>query len=117
MLRMFFLGGLLFSATPLAAQDMQRLNSLTEFVEVVEGRQLTRFGIKLTVAPSGDIRGRAFGKDVTGQWRWDAGYFCRDLFFGDEDLGPNCQLVTARGDRIRFTSDRGAGDSAMFKLR
>ena len=30
----------------------------------------------------------------------------------------NCQLVEANGDeRMRFTVDKGTGDSATFKLR
>ncbi len=43
--------------------------------------------------------------------------FCRDLFWGARDLGYNCQQVDVNGSRIRFTSDRGRGDSAVFRLR
>lgn len=29
----------------------------------------------------------------------------------------NCQLVEVRDDTLRFTVDKGAGDSASFRLR
>ncbi|RPE64877.1 hypothetical protein EDD53_2642 [Pacificibacter maritimus] len=117
MLRVFVVLSLLLSSAPAVSQSLERVSSVEGFVETVEGRELTRLGIKLTVSPSGDIRGHAFGKPVVGTWRWQDGYFCRDLYFGDENLGPNCQLVSAHKDTIRFTSDRGAGQSAGFKLR
>ena len=68
------------------------------------------------MSPDGDIRGRALGGPVNGDWRWQDGYFCRDLVWGERDLGPNCQMVEVKGNRIRFTSDFGRGDSADFRI-
>jgi hypothetical protein len=62
-------------------------------------------------------RGRAFGTPVTGAWDWNNGYFCRDLFFGEDDLGFNCQLVQVNGETLRFTSDQGQGIYADLTLR
>jgi hypothetical protein len=45
------------------------------------------------------------------------GYFCRDLFFGEDDLGFNCQLVQVNGETLRFTSDQGQGIYADLTLR
>jgi hypothetical protein len=81
------------------------------------GRELRRFGIRLTVTPDGTIQGRAFGTPVTGQWNWNDGYFCRDLFYGEDDLGFNCQLVQVNGETLRFTSDQGQGIYADLTLR
>ena len=105
------------NATPAAAEGFEAVNSRDAFVELISGRVLTRFGIQLNVSPNGDIGGRAFGRDVTGDWAWNSGYFCRDLFFGSQDLGPNCQLVQVDGDTVRFTSDRGEGIYADLRLR
>jgi hypothetical protein len=102
---------------PLRADDFDRVESRDEFVQLVSGRALTRFGITLNVSPEGAIEGRAFGRTVTGAWRWDSGYFCRDLAFGTESLGPNCQVVEKRGEVLRFTADEGRGDQAELRLR
>ena len=111
----FFLAG---TTTESRASDSLTAVSTEEtFVSLLEGRELSRLGIRLTVTPDGQIVGSAFGTEVTGQWSWDAGYFCRDLFYGERDLGYNCQLVQIDGNRMRFTSDQGAGQFADFTLR
>ncbi len=97
---------------PKAAVSLDR--SVTE---LIEGRELRRFGITLSVSPEGEITGRAFGAPVRGEWRWEGGYFCRDLFWNDTDLGYNCQLVQENGDTLRFTSDQGDGMFADLRLQ
>ena len=53
----------------------------------------------------------------SGDWNWNGGYFCRDLYLSGRELDmDNCQLVEVRGDTLRFTSDRGTGDSADLEL-
>jgi len=106
-----------FATTPAVSEEFETIRQESAFVRLIDGKQLTRFGIKLDVLPSGQIGGRAFGKDVTGVWRWANGYFCRDLNFGDENLGPNCQVVKVRGSTVRFIADEGAGDTADLRLR
>ena len=98
--------------------ELRRVDSQQQFVQLVRGKTLTRPLIKLTVTPDGRIAGRGAKWDVEGSWSWQNGYFCRDLFWGGDALGYNCQEVQATDDgRIKFTSDRGTGDSAMFRLR
>jgi len=113
--------GLTFAITLLAAPawaELKTVASQESFVQLVSGKTLTRPLVKLTVAPDGTIEGRGATWDVEGSWSWKDGYFCRDLFWGGDPLGYNCQQVQATSDgRIKFTSDRGAGDSAMFRLR
>lgn len=104
-------------ATPAFAEGFSPIRDKSMFVDAISGKALTRLGIKLNVSPTGAIKGSAFGKEVRGKWRWSNGLFCRDLAFGDRDLGPNCQLVERKGDTLRFTSDAGAGDSADLRLR
>ena len=100
-----------------SANGFSQVTEESRFVSLVSGKQLTRFGIKLGVTPDGQIKGKAFGKTVSGAWRWNSGLFCRDLYFGDRDLGPNCQVVKIDGSTIRFISDKGAGDHADFGLK
>lgn len=103
---------------PVAAQaEFAPVSERARFVSLIEGRDLTRFGIRLEVTPDGRIRGRAFGRDVTGAWRWAGGYFCRDLYWGRMELGANCQAVRTHGDTVRFISDQGNGQFADLYLR
>lgn len=105
-------------AMPAAAQaEFAQVTDRERFVSLIEGRDLTRFGIRLEVTRDGQIRGRAFGRDVTGAWRWAQGYFCRDLYWGSMELGANCQAVRQNGDTLRFISDQGQGQYADLYLR
>lgn len=111
---------LTITALPAAAESFARISDRTDFIETVEGRELRLglFGIALKVEADGEIRGNALGWDVTGTWEWQDGYFCREMDWSGYPIPKNCQLVEARGDQeIRFTVDKGAGDSASFKLR
>lgn len=109
-----------FYALPALADGFQRIDDRAEFVGTVAGRELRMglFGISLQVQPDGQIKGRAMGWDVTGTWDWKDGYFCREMDWSGYAIPMNCQLVEAKGnEEIRFTVDRGAGDSASFNLR
>jgi len=110
-----------FTPAALPAQAFERITDAQQFTQLIDGRALTRFGITLEVsadgAASGQISGRGFGYPVTGAWRWDQGFFCRDLDWGGSDLGFNCQAVLLDGQRLRFVSDQGQGDHADFRLR
>lgn len=89
----------------------------TQFRAAVTGKVLTRPLIRLEVLPQGEIRGTGGPRDVSGRWAWRDGFFCRDLVWGQRDIGYNCQEVAIKAGKIRFTSDRGAGQSADFRLR
>lgn len=100
-----------------AAAEFSKVSDRDAFVRLISGKTLTRPFVQLQVAPDGAINGMGARWEVTGNWRWQNGFFCRDLNWGGDDLGYNCQEVRAHGNRIRFTSDQGAGDSADFRLR
>jgi hypothetical protein len=108
---------LALGAAPVAASDFRVVTDRNEFVELVDGKQLTRFGIRLNVSSEGNIDGQGFGYDVWGAWEWNGQFFCRELGYGRTDLGHNCQLVAVRGDTVRFVADQGQGDHADFRLR
>jgi hypothetical protein len=100
-----------------SAHGFEPVTSADDFARTVAGRQLTRTGIRLEVLPSGRITGTGFGRDVTGQWRWEGGFFCRDMDWGGRSIGFNCQRVLRDGDRVRFIADQGSGDFADFRIR
>ncbi len=108
------------AALPAAASDFDTVREKTEFLSLVEGRDLRigLYNLTLNVLPDGQIKGRALGWDITGSWAWEDGFFCREMDWSGMEIPYNCQLVEAReGEVLRFTVDRGAGDSASFKLR
>lgn len=115
--RSVMLGALLSLLATQSWAEARQVVDKSEFMALLDGQTLTRVGIRLNVSPDGAILGRAFGQKVQGQWRWEDGFFCRDLSWGDRDLGANCQQITIRGDVIRFTSDRGVGQFADLTLR
>ena len=88
-----------------------------DFENLVKDKKLERFLISLSVTGDGKIEGSAAGRDVSGDWNWIDGYFCRTLMWGERELKYNCQKVTFVGRRLGFISDRGAGQSASFALR
>lgn len=100
-----------------AAADLKRVEDKSQFVQLVQGKTLSRPLVRLNVSADGRISGRGATWDVTGSWSWENGYFCRDLNWGGDDLGYNCQEVHASASKMRFTSDRGDGEFADFRLR
>lgn len=110
---------LLLAAAPAWADGYVPVRDRTEFMRLVEGRQLriALYGLGLNVLPNGRIEGEAMGWSITGTWKWQDGYFCREMDWSGKAIPFNCQLVEVRGDQLRFTVDRGAGQSAAFRLR
>ncbi len=107
-----------FLATPVAAQaEFSPVTERSQFVSLIENNDLTRFGIRVEVTTDGRIKGRAFGRNVSGAWKWNGDYFCRNLYWGSMDLGANCQAVRRNGATLRFISDQGTGQQADLYLR
>jgi hypothetical protein len=106
-------------ALPARADGYERIATREDFLAAVEGRDMRigLLGITLNVQPDGSIIGNAMGWAVTGSWEWQDGFFCREMDWSGTPIPMNCQLVERRGDDIRFTVDKGKGDSARFALR
>lgn len=106
-------------AMPASAQGFRPVVDRSEFLSLVSNRTLNIriYGLSLSVLPSGQITGKALGSDITGSWSWQNGYFCREMDWGGDPIPYNCQLVEVSGNDLRFTTDQGAGDSAVLRLR
>jgi hypothetical protein len=107
----------ILAATPLPALGFERVADPTTFESLVIGRELSRTGIRLQVLPDGRIQGRGLAWPVTGDWRWQDGYFCRTMDWSGYEIAYNCMTVLANGRSVRFIADRGTGDSADFRIR
>ena len=109
---------LVLLAAPVGAQaEFSPVTERSQFLSLIEDRDLTRFGITVEVTTDGQIKGRAFGRNVSGAWKWNGDYFCRNLYWGSMDLGANCQAVRRKGETLRFISDQGTGRQADLYLR
>jgi hypothetical protein len=107
-------------ASSAQADEYRPVSDRAEFLTAMSGKDLSNrlYGLTLSVADDGSISGRAAGYDVTGNWQWRDGFFCRDMNWGGKEIPYNCQLVEIRnGNEMRFTVDQGSGDSASFMLR
>lgn len=107
-------------ATPALADEFEPIRDKAQFLDLVKDRDLRigLYNLTLRLSPNGRIEGKALGWKIVGSWSWKDGYFCREMDWEGMAIPWNCQLVEARGtDEMRFTVDRGAGDSASFRLR
>jgi len=107
-------------ALPAAAETYKPVRNKQQFMSLVEGKELrlALWQIRLELRPDGAIKGSALGWDLNGRWEWQDGYFCRRMDWSGTEIPFNCQLVEVKGAHsVRFTVDRGTGDSAAFKLR
>jgi hypothetical protein len=108
------------AAHPALANEFQPIRDKTEFLSLIDGKELrlNLFRISIKLTEDGQIKGSALGWDLSGRWDWKDGYFCRDIDWSGTEIPFNCQLVEAKDDQvIRFTVDRGTGDSALFRLQ
>jgi len=106
---------LLMASQVLASETI--ITNRSDFENLVLNKKFERFLISLSVTNEGQIKGSAAGREVTGDWDWIDGFFCRTLLWGMRELKYNCQEVTFDGRRLRFISDEGKGQSASFALR
>ncbi len=113
------IASLLATSTAAFADGFAPVTQREIFVELVNARELRHpMGIRLVVTPDGQITGRAMGLPVTGRWEWQDGYFCREMEWSGTEIPFNCQLVEAKArERLRFTVDKGAGETATFRLQ
>lgn len=102
------------------ANDFAPVRDKEAFLSLVKDKDLRigLYNLTLKVTPDGKITGSALGWDISGNWKWEDGYFCRDMDWSGYAIPFNCQLVEERGGReVRFTVDKGKGNSASFRLR
>jgi hypothetical protein len=120
MLRAIITAFLLAAPVGASANDFQQVKEKDDFLSLVQNRELRigLYNLSLNVLPDGQIKGSALGWDITGTWSWQDGYFCREMDWSGMEIAYNCQMVEVNGgEKLRFTVDKGTGDSATFRLR
>ena len=106
--------------TTAVAGDYAPVTTRAAFVALVQDHELAfpLFGITLSVSATGKITGKAQGADITGEWDWHGGLFCRTMRWSGTEAPADCQTVEVQdAARLRFTAEQGKGKSAVFVLR
>ena len=102
------------------ANTTGQIRDKATFLAAVNGKDLRigLYNLYLRILPDGKINGSALGWGISGTWVWKDGYFCRTMDWSGYAIPYNCQVVEVLdAARLRFTSDKGQGQSASFRLR
>lgn len=69
-------------------------------------------------AADGKLTGKYKGAKFLGTWVWQDKYYCRNgAFAGKDPIGTDCQVVEFDGKQVRYTRDRGQGNSVIYTLK
>jgi len=106
-------------AVPAQASDTLVISERDSFLKILAGRalRLGMFDLSIQVRADGTLAGSAMGWQVTGDWAWKDGLFCRKMDWSGYPIEYDCQLVEKRGEKLRFTSQAGRGRHADFRLQ
>ncbi|MDU9006903.1 dihydrodipicolinate reductase [Sedimentitalea todarodis] len=94
----------------------QRVETAAMFCTQITGKHLTGGGLEFVIYPNGRISGTADGQKFSGSWVWRDGFFCRKSELDGEDLGLDCEVIEISDGRMRYTRDKGMGDTAIVEI-
>ena len=86
-----------------------RITAEQEFRAKAVGKKLVTKSGYVNVGKDGSLRGEFGGRELTGKWYWEDGYYCRTVKLGDRDLGHDCQAVLVTEDGMVFHRGKGQG--------
>ncbi len=91
----------------------RRVETEEMFRQAVADKVLISEGMRFTIHSDGRISGRIDNSLLTGAWYWRDRYFCRTAELDGEDLGLDCEIIEILGNRMRYTRDKGNGDTTI----
>lgn len=91
----------------------QRVETEEMFRRAFADKALTSEGMEFTIHSDGRISGRIGTSRLTGAWYWRDRYFCRTAELDGEDLGLDCEIIEILGNQMRYTRDKGNGDTSI----
>lgn len=97
------------------AQDFTRIDSELEFRELALEKTLYLGDTQVTVHDGGAMTVIFKGKEITGTWQWEDGYFCRIL--KSYSTKADCQLWEHDGTDFRIARDKGNGEAFVYTLQ
>ncbi|WP_323784000.1 hypothetical protein [Thalassovita sp.] len=106
----------LLCTLPTFASGFSALNDRDSFLQMIEGRKLRQFLVWIRFDTLGQIKGRAWGRPVLGNWYWQDKKLCKRVFWGTTDKGETCVKVRIGADRVLFIPDKGEGQIEEYIL-
>ena len=94
----------------------RRIETREEFVEAFADKPLVDEGIRFVISADGRISGSVDKQQFSGEWHWSDGYFCRTVCLDGEDLGQDCEVIERRGYQMRYTREKGRGDTSIVEI-
>ncbi|MEX0339113.1 MAG: hypothetical protein AB3N11_08755 [Arenibacterium sp.] len=103
---------LALSAPLVEAANWKRIKSESAFLELVDGKSLSRGSSTAKIESGGKGSGKTESGRYTLNWVWDKGRYCRNFRFGNSDpTGTVCAKIHVDGNQIRFTSTKDNSSS------
>ena len=98
-----------------AFAEFKKIKTEAQFQKQVVGAKISNNGTWLVLSNDGKLTGKtAKGDKMNGVWKWNQGFFCRNLLIGKKELGSDCQVVAIDGNEVQFTREQGKGDAIVF---
>mgnify|MGYP000023229086 CR=1 FL=1 len=103
-------------ASPVAA-DFKRIKSEKQMRQLVAGKKVVSGNGYTVVNPDGTLTGKFGGKKFSGTWKWSGKFWCRNGTLGGKEIGSDCQVWEIDGNKLRYTRNKGKGDSVISTLQ
>lgn len=87
-----------------------------EFRAKVVGKKLITDRGYVIVQKDGSMAGKSGNRELSGEWTWEDGYYCRSVALGSRQLPDDCQMVTILGDEVTFYTKKGYGDGFVYQI-
>ncbi|PRY22206.1 hypothetical protein CLV78_107130 [Aliiruegeria haliotis] len=93
-----------------------RIKTRNAFVEAIGDKCLKGDGMEFILHSDGRISGMVEGRCLTGKWVWRDTCFCREARLNNDDLSTDCEIIEICGNRMRYTRNRGRGESSIVSI-
>lgn len=93
-----------------------RLHTEADFLKEIADRELVAEGMSFTIHSDGTISGLVGSSQLIGSWSWEEEYFCRIAELNGERLGVDCEIIEIEGSRMRYTRNKGAGETSIVDI-
>lgn len=103
-------------ATP-AAAEFKRIATEKQMRDLVVGKKLATSNGYSVANADGTMTGEFGGKKFSGAWKWSGKFFCRNGVLGGKEIGSDCQVWEIDGNQLRYTRQKGKGDSVIATIK
>jgi hypothetical protein len=92
-----------------------RITTEADFRATAAGKSITNGNTSIAINRNGTITGSTNGAPIKGIWKWQEGYWCRQIT-EPAVSEVDCQLWEVRGRELTITRARGTGERISFLI-